>query len=162
MTQEELNNKIAELEKQLAELKQVKVEEPKQKRWKPENGELYFYAGYDCCKGSSFSDYDELDKWNYLTGNCFETPEETKEYRTKFEIRAKYRKFIEEHTEPLDWEDGRAKWYLTYVYNDIGESISFTWGNPCQGTIYASSKEIIEQAIDYIGGEEVAKKYLFD
>ena len=39
MTQEEKDKKIAELEKELTELKQA----PVSKRWKPENQDNYYY-----------------------------------------------------------------------------------------------------------------------
>lgn len=37
------------------------------------------------------------------------------------------------------------------------------WTVSCaeMGAIYSSSREILKEAIDYIGGEEVAKRYLF-
>ena len=57
MTQQEYENKIKELEKQIEELKMAKVEEPQSKRWKPKYGEtqssqiLYFRGRFPYERG---------------------------------------------------------------------------------------------------------------
>lgn len=44
MTQQERENKIKELEKQIEELRMAKVEEPQSKRWKPNKYETYKFV----------------------------------------------------------------------------------------------------------------------
>lgn len=83
MTKTEIENKIkeleekqAELQKQLDELKQIKVEETSMEWWKPKMGEEYWYINDDGdieCDVWEDSSYDE---WRYLTNNIFKTEQE--------------------------------------------------------------------------------------
>ena len=114
MTQQEYENKIKELENQIEELKMAKIEEPQSRRWKPQIGDDYFYV-------SSYSeiiengwDNDNVGNWLFLTGNCFKTKEEAEEHRKKIEYTARYKNYIEEHSEPLDWNNSRVKYFLGY------------------------------------------------
>ena len=166
MTQQEYENKIKESEQQIEKLKQqikelklVKVAD-KGGRWRPELDEWYWTV-YDTGRcGNCNWDNDSIDKWRYLTGNCFKTEEEAEEYRKQIEYTARYKNYIEEHSEPIYWNNGFQWKYYAIVNCNKGEidtDESNNWKR--QGVIYASSKQVIEDAIKEIG-EDNFKKYV--
>ena len=166
MTQQEYENKIKELEKQIAELKMAKVEEPQSKRWKPKYNEIYWLVeGGDIFNSHWFN--DRGDKWRSLIGNCFETEEEAEEYKKQIEYTARYKNYIEEHSKPLDWgNNDQGKYYAYFMQNSPSTmgpvnklEIDCDYWSKCQGIIYASSKQIILDAINKIG-EDNFKKYV--
>lgn len=160
MTQQERENKIKELESQIAELKAVKVEEPQPKRWKPEQNETFWYLNGDvyCDKWIDCV----CDNFQYTIGNCFKTKEEAEEYQKQIEYTARYKNYIEEHSEPIDWEDFNQEKYLAF-FDFRNHSVGVDWGHLIkkQGTIYASSEQIILDAINEIG-EDNFKKYVLE
>ena len=137
----------------------AKIEEPQSKRWKPEHNKKYWLIeGESIHKSLWFNDAD--DNWRYLIGNCFKTEEEAKEYKKQIEYTARYKNYIEEHSEPLDWgDDEKRKYYaeIETTSNRVGVDCLFSWRR--QGTIYASSEKIIWDAINEIG-EDNFKKYV--
>ena len=158
MTQQEYENKIKELEKQIEELKMAKVEEPQSKRWKPRYNEIYWLVeGGDIFNSHWFN--DRGDKWRSLIGNCFETEKEAEEYKNQIEYTARYKNYIEEHSEPLDWcnaDQIKYSSHYDYTTNEIGIL-------RCTGLkntrVYASNEQIIWDAIKEIG-EDNFKKYV--
>ena len=158
MTKQELEQKIEELKQQLDELKNVKVDETK-KRWIPVENEQYCYIDEDLEIESEFFDDDEYDNNLIKLGNCFKTKEEAQSVADKIKYTLMFKKYVEEHSEPLDWENyEQEKWYIYYDFNN---NCKCDWclGLKMQGVIYASSKQILKDAINYIGEENV-KKYI--
>ena len=158
MTKQELEQKIEELKQQLDELKNVKVDETK-KRWLPVENEQYCYIDEDLEIESEFFDDDEYDNNLIKLGNCFKTKEEAQSVADKIKYTLMFKKYVEEHSEPLDWENyEQEKWYIYYDFNN---NCKCDWclGLKMQGVIYASSKQILKDAINYIGEENV-KKYI--
>ena len=157
MTQQEYENELKELRERLEKLETTKIEEPQSKRWKPEyNKEYWMVEGtvYDICW------YDNpIDNWNYLTGNCFKTKEEAEEYKKQIEYTARYKNYIEEHSKPIDWESEQKKWYVEFDTEDGNIEVNCVYAYKGQGTIYASSEQIIKDAIKEIG-EDNFKKYV--
>ena len=151
MTQQEYENK-------------TKDELEQSKRWKPKYKETYYYVEPDgdiACCGWMTTLYDRpFDDWHYLTGNCFKTVEEAEEYKNQIEYTARYKNYIEEHSEPIYWNNGfQIKYYaiVNCITGEIDTDVSNTWIK--QGVIYASSKEIIRDAINEIGIDNF-KKYV--
>ena len=71
-----------------------------------------------------------------------------------------FKHYVEEHSEPLDWKDiEQDKWYIYYDFHNgcIDFDIDNIW--EIQGIIYASSEQILKDAIAYVGEENV-KKYI--
>lgn len=160
MTQQERENKIKELKKQIKELKMAKIEEPQTKRWKPNKNEKYCVVGANGNFGNVLYDNDVYDDWNYLIGNCFKTKEEAEEYKKQIEYTARYKNYIEEHSEPLNWsDDNQEKWYVFFSFYTNSIAINYNVLEKVQGVIYASSKQIILDAINEIG-EDNFKKYV--
>ena len=166
MTKTELEKQLAEMQEQfdkmqdeLNKLKQVKIEEPK-KRWKPELNYVYYSIGSGGDIYRSYWENDEVDKWRYLTSNVFKTKEEAEEHKKKIEIQSKFKNFVKERTEELDWgNDNQEKWFMYYSY--LFENIDFDthYITKYQGVIYASSRKILEDAIAEIGEDNI-KKYV--
>lgn len=159
MTKQELESKIEELQKQLNELKNLKIEEPKGK-WIPAEDEQYCYIDEDLEIESEFFADDEYDNDLIKLGNCFKTKEEAQFVADKIKYTLMFKNYVEEHSEPLDWKNCKQeKWYIYYDYdsNCIGCDWYVSWKT--QGAIYASSEQILKDAIDYVGKENV-KKYI--
>lgn len=149
MTNKELEQRINKLEQELAELKKVKVEE--NKKWKPKSYEVYYFLdSYGAVENNTWED-DEYDIYVYLQGNCFKTEEEAEHYKRKLEVKAIYKNYILDNSEPLDWEDNNQKKY--YSYGGEFATICYMF-HKIQGAIYASSREIIQQALDLIPEED--------
>lgn len=159
MTQQEYENKIKELQDELEKLKAAKIAE-QPKRWKPNKYETYWLV--DNCGGAGEVAWQngDYDKWHYLTGNCFKTRQEAEEYRKQIEYTARYKNYIEEHSEPIDWNNKKQpKYYARFDYMDGDLETDFVYTCKVQGTIFASSEEIIWDAIKEIG-EDNFKKYV--
>ena len=161
MTQQEYENEIKELRERLEKLETTKVEESQPKRWKPKYNNDYCYIG---SKGNILFNkwYDDVyDEWRYLNGNCFQTKKEAEEYKKQIEYTARYKDYIEEHSEPLDWNKEQAKEKYHAVFNFRYNEIVVEWAKNFkeQGAIYASSEQIIRDAIKEIG-EDNFKKYV--
>ena len=164
MTLEEYENELKELRERLEKLEAEKIEEPQLKRWKPGEGVRYYYVNYCNNIGDIHwsNDDNPFDNFQYLIGNCFKTPEEAEEYRKQIEYTARYKNYIEEHSEQLDWDNQEQKKFAVYYDCDdkiIGVEQIKTFKD--QGTIYASSEEIIRDAIHEIG-EDNFKKYVLE
>ena len=133
----------------------------KGKMWKPEDNEKYFYVSgrgvINICRWIN----DTTDNGCYEIGNCFKTKEEADFALEKLKVEAELRRFAEENNEyKIDWKNrNQNKWfiYYNYVMKNIGVVYDTVLRTHC---IYFSSKEIAEQAIDYIGEERLKKYYL--
>ena len=160
MTQQEYENKIKELEKQIEDLKMAKVEEPQSKRWTPKDDKNYYVVDSHGDATICYWEDDKFDEWQYLIGNCFKTEEEAEEYKKQIEYTARYKNYIEEHSEPLDWEnENQYKYYPEFYSKDNRINIDYYCTIKIQGIIYASSEQIIWDAIKEIG-EDNFKKYV--
>jgi len=158
MTQQEYENEIKELKERIKKLEAAKIEEPQSKRWKPKYNEIYWLVeGGDIFNSHWFN--DRGDKWRSLIGNCFKTEEEAEENKKQIEYTARYKNYIEEHSEPLDWESEQRKWYVEFDTEDKNIEVNCIYAYKGQGTIYASNQQIIKDAIKEIG-EDNFKKYV--
>lgn len=158
MTQEKKDKIIKELQEKLAEAEKIKVDEPK--CWKPKYGETYWVVYSSGIIGDVHWGSDPDDNWRYLTSNCFKTKEEAEEHKNQIEYTARYKNYIEEHSEPLDWENEKqCKYLVEFTYNGHRITVSDYYALKKQGAIYASSPEIIRNAIKEIG-EDNFKKYV--
>ena len=157
MTQAEKDKIIKELQEKLAEAEKIKVDN---KRWKPKDGEEYWKVYSDGTVLTRSQRNDAYDKWAYLTDNCFKTKKEAEEHKKQIEYTARYKNYIEEHSEPLDWKDEDQRKYYPGV-ETIDNKIYVECYNTykLQGPIYASSEQIILDAIKEIG-EDNFKKYV--
>ena len=160
MTQQERENKIKELENQIEELKMAKFEEPQSKRWKPKDDKNYYVVDSHGDATICYWEDDKFDEWQYLIGNCFKIEEEAEEYKKQIEYTARYKNYVEEHSEPLNWfDDEQEKWFAFFNFYTNSITTSYIIWEKYQGVTYASSEQIIEDAINEIG-EDNFKKYV--
>lgn len=101
--------------------------------------------------------------WLDRNGNFFETRIEAEEasYRTKYTNL--FKKYVEAHSSVVDWDDMEQEiWSLNYDRNN-GELLvqcSSGVGVQKQGAIYSTNKKAIEDAIEFVGKENVIE-YIF-
>ena len=152
---EKLKQQLEEISKKIAEL-----EKSKKEIWKPEIGEDYWLITDAGTVGGACYAGDDFDNEVCDCGNFYKTEAEAEHQANVQKYTNLYRKYVEEHSEPIDWEcDAQAK-YLSY-YDYTNNQIYFDRAYSCrqQGTIYASSEGVLEKAINFVG-EENAIKYV--
>ena len=152
---EKLKQQLEEISKKIAEL-----EKPKGEIWKPEIGEDYWYITDTGTVADACYDEDNFDNEVFDCGNFFKTEAEA-EYQAKVQKYTNlFRKYVEEHTKPLDWNNvNQCKCYA--YYSSYQDAIGFYTEHhkKLQGVIYASEQQILEDAISFVG-EENAIKYV--
>lgn len=158
MTEQEYESKLQDLQNQIEELKKVKIEE-ENKIWKPKNNEEYYSILSDGMVVHSAWVNTSEDNGSYSIGNCFKTKEEAEFEKEKRIIRTKFKRYLKEHSDKIDFD---CSWYCLEL-DALCKTIKY---NCCYNYIandyIASSEKILEDAVKFISGEEVAKKYLFD
>lgn len=146
-----------EKEKELKYLLGVK----ESKKWQPRGRDKYYYVSE---AGQILNDcwnYHRVDYYRFNINNCFETKEEAEFRLEQIKVYNGLRTFADEYNDIIDWKNcEQNKYVITYDhYNNI-----FVFGIYNQfivlGTIYFTSKELAEQAVEKIGVERI-KKYLF-
>lgn len=133
----------------------------KRRAWKPENNETYFYiSGYGVISSYKWIN-DTTDNGYYEIGNCFKTKEKAEFALEKVKVETELRRFAEENNEyEIDWTDeDQEKWAMCYSYY-YGNVYFIDACSYKRNDIYFTSKEIGEQAVNFIG-EERLKKYYF-
>ena len=156
-----LLDKISELEQQIVELKaEVEKEEKENKRWRSKNGDIYWLVGRNGKHDWSYELNRDSDSFRYDTHNYFQTEEEAQRYAKVLETERQLKKFADEHNDVIDWSDiNQHKWNLCYYYSRYEVSPIRCCGVKESRTIYFSSREIAQQAIDKIGEDKI-KEYL--
>ena len=138
-----------------------KANKPVTKTWIPVEGELWYkITGGGCTEAHNWHNNDFC--WqHYAIGNCFKTKAEAEFAVEKLKVIAALRRFAEEHNERIEWNNiENDKWCI--MYNYANKEICFSCHSSLQiETIYFSSKEIAQKAMEYIG-EDRLKKYYFE
>lgn len=131
--------------------------------WKPKENEKFYYI---LCDGGIYGDkFDSANLQNseiVHIGNYYKTEEEAEFEAQREKFTRLFRKYVKEHSEPLDWENfEQEKWYCAYNYlfSRIEYHSVYSYQHTFQ--IYASSKEILQDAIKFIG-EDNFKKYILE
>lgn len=167
MTKKELENKISELEKQLVELKgeleKKDSEMPVGEIWKPKEGESYVWHNiftddyYE--ESNTCTDFDILIM---NSGSAYPTKEKAEFEANREKYTRLFRQYVEQHSEPLDWNNNEQIKYCVY-YNYKGQNIKYLecYGYSFLSCICASSKEVLQDAIDFVGEGNV-KKYILE
>lgn len=162
MNKNEIKNRIEEVEKELAQLRQD-LEKEEKGIWKPDEDERedYYYIDEsgntnETYHVSSITDYEIIGFVNF-----YKTREEA-EYQAKVQKYTNlFRKYVEEHSDLIDWNNTTSVKY--YMYYDckckkINYTSNFVYKN--QGTIYASSEQILKDAVEFVGEDNVIKYVL--
>lgn len=147
-----LNDKVAELEKQIEELKKEDVV------WKPKENERFFYSTF---RGNVFEttwDNDNADNETYNMGNCFKTEEEAEKVVRHLKIRTKLQRIADRlnNGEKIYWTSGsQPKYFIYYDYNLKNIYLDTAYRLKLQGTIYCLDENFKDIAIKEIGKEEL-------
>ena len=160
MNKEQLQQKIVDIEKQLAELKK-ELEKKDNGIWKPQRREQYHFIEIDGELDCSYYTQHKVDEDRFAFGNYYKTRKEAEKMANYLKYTNLLRKYVEEHSEPIDWNNRiQQKYYLWLNVDPYRVQIgSNNWARQ-QGTIYASSEEVLREAIEFVG-EENLKKYVF-
>ena len=148
---EELEQKLNECQKELAELKESK----KEGKWKPESGECYWFRddngnNYVC----TYDNKNIYDNWRINNLPIFSTKEECERY-WRFMDTVKEKSYIFSNKE---WNRyNLTKWYIRKIDKRICVDCIFS-GN-CYGSIYFKTKEDAQYIIDNYK-EELLKYWL--
>lgn len=122
MTNKELREKIARLETELAEVKEI-AEAMKKKAdgglFKPKDGqEFWFISKWGEVYGGEW-DNEALDQEFYSIGNCFPTEQSAEDTMRVLELIQKARESQDGFVP--DWEDdAQTKYFLNFHMGDIG------------------------------------------
>lgn len=152
----ELEEKQAEILKEIEELKKEK--ENKFKRWRAKLGFRYFYLNSVGCIMYAQEAFNSADDYRYATGNYFETEAEALRYKQNL-ITYQQLKDIAlrlNKGQPMDWEDIEQKKYgihYDYDINTFKETVSFIVKN--LNTIYCLDKNFLNVALSEIGEEKL-------
>lgn len=130
--------------------------------WAPKDGEKYYfidlYGRVDSCL---FNAGDSFDSQMMAIGNVYQTKEDAERFALINRFTNLYRKYIEEHDEIVDWHDYcEEKWYAFYNYKENRIDISCDYDGQCQGVVYATNRQIIVDAIDFIGEKNMLQYVL--
>ena len=163
MNKTEIKNEINELKKRIAEL-ETRLEEKKVKKgkiWKPEESEEYYYLN-GCGYTRDIYTESEIDLIEVANGNCYSTKEKAEFEANREKYTRLFRQYVEQHSEPLDWKDDEQEKYSVY-YNYSIKKLEFGYYYSYRdvSTIFASSIEVLKEAIDYVGEDNI-KKYILE
>lgn len=128
--------------------------------WKPRIKEEYYFLYSTGKVESAIFGSDEVSKGRYDIGNCYRKQEKAEFEQICQLYLTKYKRWLDEHNEPIDWNNSeQRKCYAYYDYYRCCMGYSCTFSYKKQGSLYATSEQIIIAFIAEIG-EENFKKYI--
>ena len=161
ISQEEYERRLKELQDEIEELKKIKVEEPKNEGiWKPKTKDRYYYNYAGSTSSANHTD-THIDNNRLYDYNFYKTKEEA-EYRYAVNRYTEmFRRYVEEHSEQLNWDDDlQEKWCIYWSYRNECIGFCSNFYGKYQGIIYANSKAVLEDAIEFVGRDNVIKYVL--
>ena len=134
------------------------------KVWSPKKGEKYWYIYNAGDIVDDTNDNSKTDEDRFSIGNCFKTQEEAKHMVEKLKVIKELKEFaLENNKEEIDWNNEKQKKY-SFNYNLRSKEFYFIT-NLCikesPASVYFTSEELVKQAIEKIGEDQI-KKYYFD
>ena len=167
MEKTELQREITKLKARIIELErelEKETDPTKYEFWKPTEEDTYYVTDlvkecYDSFESDEYV-YDIL--YYHKKGFIYKTEEQAKHEARCIKYKHMYRRYIQEHTEPLDWEDEeQTKYFGCFGYYKKDINIGRSWTGKNAGTEYANSEQVIRDAIDFVG-EDNFKKYVLE
>lgn len=113
------------------------IEEKQQGRWKPKEGEKYWYTDDEGDVSLSYYFEDRTDNWRYLTKNIFKTEQEAKEY-------LEYKTALLEAEKPFVEGYDKENWFIVYDLPEL--KLSWSSSRRHQGVIYLGQDQDVAQA----------------
>lgn len=141
-----------------------KANKPKNKVWKPEKDETYYYSYSDGNIEEATWDNLNIDKNRYAIGNCFKTKEDAEFALERQKVITELKRFALEHNDKeIDWSNDDEQKYCLYFNHERNRIMinNFYVSQFLSEQIYFTSDTIARQAIKEIG-EERLKKYYFE
>ena len=158
---EKLTDVMLEKVKEYKALAGMPAEKPKKEIWMPEFGEDYWYIAGIGSVADACDDEDDFDNAVFACGNFYKTEAEAEYQANVQKYTNLFRKYVEEHSEKLDWQnDDIPKCSIEYDFECLEINICYDYCCKKQGTIYASSREVLKKAVDFVGRENVLKYVL--
>ena len=163
-----MENLSAEERKQLISLVEKSNQPKPKKRWRANYCEDYYTIFTDGTIALQYENNYPADSFRHSIGNYFQTVEEAEFEREKRLVYQELKDYAIEYNEgELDWENVyQEKYCICFIHYDdnpnyqdnlyIDEMQRVEYPN----TVYFTSKEIAQNAIDTIGEDRI-KKYLF-
>lgn len=151
MNRKEYKERIAKLEKELKELKEVEIEDDEFPRY---NENYWFVNSNGYIDGTQWCN-TEIDNYRKDFLRIFKTKKECERY---LEIQVAFKD--ESKKFKPNWQDcTQDKYYLYYDYDRDNIEIILAWSNRV-ATLHFESREALEELISRFGEEDV-KKYYF-
>lgn len=162
MNKEELLNEIEKTKQHLTNLEKM-LKEHKDERWKPKDGEIWFYLNtYLEAVEDYFLSSSETARLNYKNYNCFPTREQAELEAEKILVRRQLEDIARRLNkgEEIDWSDeGQTKYFIFFDCKTQLIERDGNLRNKIQGVVYCLDNNFRKIAIQEIG-EERLKKYL--
>lgn len=158
-----LKDKLKEAQNKLENLDKYELENlDKNQRWKPDNGNAYWFVT-DSCKidWDYFSLDSDIDRERYNRYNCFHTQEEARKEANKILIRRTLEDLARRLNSngKIDWDNqNQRKYFINYYCNIINkEGLRIDWHKcmQAQGIIYCLDENFIKEAIKEIGEQNL-------
>ena len=165
MSREEYEKTLKSLQDQIEELKKVEVVDDKPKKgeiWMPKHKSSYYYICSDYqISGTINYRGSAIDSRFMECSNFYETRDKAEYQANVQKYTNLFRKYVEEHSEPIKWINGsNYKYCIYYDYNYGTIEFTFETTYKQQGTIYASSEQVLKDAIEFVGKDNVIKYVL--
>ena len=163
MNKDELQTLIQDLQNQLEEAQEKLENLDKYGRFKPKEGETYYYVDSNSCislttfNSSCVNDYNK-----YKSYNCFETQEEAQKEANKILIRRKLEDIARRlnGNEKINWNNcSQIKYHIMYNFERACFDYVINYKYIDEGTIYCLNKNFLNEAIKEIGEQEL-KDYI--
>lgn len=159
MNKQEILNEIEKTKEHLTNMEK-KLEECEQGRWKPKDGDIFYYIDTYCRVIKEQWADTPTDKINYKKDNCFKTREQAETEVEKILVRRQLEN-IARHLnkgQRIDWyNNSQAKLCIELYCDEI--ITNFYLAHKAQGTVYCLDEKFKDIAIREIG-EERLKAYL--
>lgn len=153
-----INGKRAELTKE--QMEQLGIEEKKKdKRWRADGHTKYWFLDSQNRIDADMELRQREDDFRYYSHNYFQTKEEAETYARVLETEMLLKKYADEH----NGEFVDIKHYLLWsqTFNDL--RIDYLSSYACRPhTIFFSSQEIIQEAINGIGKDRILEYLTYE
>lgn len=160
MNKQELINEITKTKEHLANMEKM-LAECEHERWKPKNGQEYYYSSASCKASQLNWRNTERDVEQYRVYNCFQTKEQAEQEAEKILVRRMLEDIARRLNKgkKIDWSNGEQIKYCIVINEDNDIRLSVCYTHKTEGTVYCLKENIRDIAIQEIGKERL-KNYL--
>ena len=167
-TKHELKQIIDELKEKLKEAQNKLENLDKNERFKPEDGQIYWYLNNNLTiESTHFCEQYCYDTSLYDTYNCFQIQEEAQREANKILIRRKLEDLAKRLNgdEKIDWSnENQRKYFINYDFSDNNKGLCIEWNRymRVQGCIYCLDENFLKEARKEIGEKELISYLIND